>query len=162
MWNVPASEVELRVTRTSLLDLLVIKRPGDLWEMRLPRIQPNLAGFGRTLDEALDALLNLFALHAEYSESRLLSQHLWLSARFFELESDVPASGGKDAEDLRQASQVAPTVRVHDQICSLLTHEAPPLGHTMVFLASWPSPPIAQGAPWPGEEPAKDSNPVET
>ena len=72
MWRVPASEVESRVTRISLLDLLVIKRPDDLWEMRLPQIQLNLAGFGRTPDEALDALLNLFALHSEYSEAHPL------------------------------------------------------------------------------------------
>ena len=72
MWNVPASEVESRVTRISLLDLLVIKRPDDIWEMRLPQIQLNLAGMGRTPDEALHALLNLFALHAEQSEEHPL------------------------------------------------------------------------------------------
>lgn len=39
MWKVPASDVESRVTRIPLLDLLVIKRPDDIWEIRLPQIQ---------------------------------------------------------------------------------------------------------------------------
>ena len=72
IWGVSRSEVEARITRIPVLELLLVHKPDDTWEARLPQVQLNFAGGGRSAEEAVENLMRLFGTSSEHIESHPL------------------------------------------------------------------------------------------